>query len=230
MRASSIANFEAGFDPEELVSYEIGAKTTWWDNRLRINAALFQADYDDIQINVQSDINDPSITDVLNAGKAKMAGAELEVTALLVEGLTANLNYGYTDADYEEIIDATGQDIADDFRFTNIPKHSYNLDLEYQFPELSIGDLVATIGYSWQDEKFSGSSINPDTYITDDYGMLNARLSLSNIAMPQGDLRIAAWGRNLEDEEYYIAHFNAGVPGAMFGEPRSYGVDIVYEF
>ncbi|MDG1835764.1 MAG: TonB-dependent receptor, partial [Pseudomonadales bacterium] len=38
------------FDPEEATLYEIGAKTEWFDNRLRLNLAVFQTDYSDLQI------------------------------------------------------------------------------------------------------------------------------------------------------------------------------------
>ena len=38
------------FDPEEATLYEIGAKTEWFDNRLRLNLAVFQTDYSDLQL------------------------------------------------------------------------------------------------------------------------------------------------------------------------------------
>jgi iron complex outermembrane receptor protein len=32
------------------------------------------------------------------------------------------------------------------------------------------------------------------------------------------------------DEEYYVQHFNAFLPIAVFGEPRTYGVEIAFEY
>ncbi|NHO66107.1 TonB-dependent receptor [Aestuariicella hydrocarbonica] len=229
-RASSIDFFNQGFDPENLRSYELGIKSELLDNRVRLNAAVFTSDYEDLQVNVRSDGGDPTKTDVLNAGEGKVQGLELDVTALLTEGLTLNLSYGYLDADYEEIVDATGSDIADNFRFTNAPKHSYTVDLNYDFPALSFGQLSAHIGYTWQDEKYTSSSVDDEKYIVDDYGLLNARLSLSDVAFAGGNLRLALWGKNLEDQEYYTAHFGLVVPSAVYGEPRSYGLDLIYEY
>ncbi|MEH6570904.1 MAG: TonB-dependent receptor [Halioglobus sp.] len=231
VRASTVERFEEGFEPEQLLSYELGLKSELWDKRVRLNAAVFFSNYDDIQINVQTDINNPRTTDVFNAGEAEISGLELDVTAMLTESLTLNLAYGYLDAKYTEIIDpTTGVDITDDFRFVSTPEHSYTADLEYVFPAMAIGELTGNISYNWQDEQFSSSTTELGDYITRDYGLLNARLSLSDVTFAGGSLRVAAWGRNLNDEEYYLSHFNAGVNSAMFGEPRSYGIDVVYTY
>lgn len=231
-RASSTESFERGFDEETLVAYELGLKSQWFDNRLRLNLAAFQSDYKDIQINVQTDPGNPSNTDVLNAGEATMKGVELDVTWRATTRLTAELHYAYLDPDYDEIIEpATGNDIADDFRFINSPKHSYTADLRYDIAELPFGNLSANVNYTWQDEKFTSSSIDQGEYIVDDYGLLNARLSLTEIPMPAGNLKVALWGRNLEDKEYYIAHFDLRLAdAAVFGEPRTYGIDLTYEY
>lgn len=229
-RASSIERFEEGFDPETLISYELGFKSQLWDSRIRLNAAVFFADYDDIQVSVQSDVNDPTRADVLNAGEAEIKGLELDFTALLTESLTMTLNYGYLDAEYTKVGDATGTDVSDQFRFINAPEHSYNLDLDYRFPSLPFGQFIATLNYSWQDEKYTDTIAAPDEYIVDEYGLLNARLTLAEIPITHGDLRVALWGRNLGDEEYYISHFNAGFPSAIYGAERTYGIDFIYEY
>lgn len=229
-RSSSIEAFERGFGEETLVSWELGAKMELWQRRLRLNMAAFQADYDDIQINVQSDPDDISVTDVLNAGEATISGFELDATALVTESLSVSLRYGYLDAEYDRITDATGADLSDLFRFTQSPRHTVTADLDYALPPLPFGELRANLNYAWQDDKYTSSTADSGEYIVGDYGLLNARLTLSALPVPSGDLRIALWGKNLEDKTYYIAHFNAGVPTAMFGEPRTYGVDVIYEY
>src|SRR5699024_478467 len=120
--------------------------------------------------------------------------AEMELTARLLQGLTANLSYAYLDAEYRKVMDG-GEDRASDYRFINAPRHSYAADLEYRFPALAFGQLSATVSYTWQDEKRDSTS---GPHIIDDYGLLNARLRLSEIAVGNGELRLAAWGRNLE--------------------------------
>lgn len=228
-RASSITRFNAGFAEETLWSYELGLKSQLLDNRVRFNIAAFTSKYRDIQVNVQSDPANIRLTDVLNAGRATVEGIEADLTVAPFDGLLLTANYGYLDAGYDRIIDATGADVAHQFRFINAPQHSYALDATYTSPELGFGSIEANLNYSWQDQRYSASNIAGGAYIIDSYGLLNARLGLVDIPVAKG-LRIGVFGRNLLDRKYYIAHFNVGVPGAIFGEQRTYGIDLIAEF
>jgi len=230
VRASSIARFEDGFDPEKLTSYELGVKSMLLDNRLSLNVAAFQADYRDIQVNIRSNPANPSNTDVLNAGTATINGIEADASARIGDALTVKVNYAHLNASYDRIVDATGTDLAPVFRFVFAPQNSYNVDVDYEFPKLPIGKLVATLGYNYQADVFSRARTDSGRYLIQDYGLLNARLALSEIPVGQGNLRVALWGRNLEDKQYYTDHNTALVPYAIFGDPRSYGLDVVYEY
>ncbi|MGN7930668.1 TonB-dependent receptor [Sphingopyxis sp. 22461] len=228
-RASSIPRFNQGFDSETLWSYELGMKSQFLDNKLRFNVAAFQSKYKDIQINVQSDPTNVRITDVLNAGKATVKGIEADLTLAPVRALRFSINYGYLDAQYDEIVDATGNDISANFRFSNAPKHSLGLDVNYDLPTTPVGTFSTNVNYTMQSDKYVSSSISGGKFIVGDYGLLNARLTLADIPGVDG-LRVALWGRNLTDKEYYVTQFNIGRPGALFGEPRTYGVDLSFEF
>jgi iron complex outermembrane receptor protein len=228
-RASTIDRFNAGFGEETLWSYEVGVKSQLLDNRVRFNVAAFTSKYRDIQINVQSDPSNIRLTDVLNAGRATVKGIEADLTVVPAKGLRLTANYGYLDAKYDKIIDASGTDVSSQFRFVNAPKHSYSLDATYTSPNLGFGAIEANVNYAWQQKRYSSSNLSGGTYIIGSYGLLNARLSLVDIPVAKS-LRVGVFGRNLLDKEYYIAHFNVGVPGAIFGEPRTYGVDLTAEF
>ncbi|MBK6584617.1 MAG: TonB-dependent receptor [Gammaproteobacteria bacterium] len=231
IRASTIAFFENGFDPETLISYEAGIKSQWLDNRLRANLAVFRAEYDDIQINAQSDISDPSKSDVLNAGKATINGAELELSAMVAEGLVLSLQYGYLDAGYDKIIDGLGQNVTNNFAFINAPENSYTLDATYDIARTCIGQLIANLNYTWQDDKYSSVSTNFGEYTIDDYGLLNARLTLDEIpGLSKGYVKAAIWGKNITDEEYSFINAPGFGTYRAWGEPRSYGLDLTYQF
>jgi iron complex outermembrane receptor protein len=228
VRASSIGRFDEGFGPETLWSYEAGVKSEWLDNRLRFNAAGFISKYSDIQVNVQSDPTNIRLTDVLNAGRATVKGVEMDLTLAPVRDLRLSVNYGYLLARYKEIIDATGANIAANYRFTNAPKHSIALDLTYDL-RLPVGQLSANLNYTAQSDKYTNSTVTSGKYIIGDYGLLNARLTLTDIPGVKG-VRASLWGRNLTDKNYYVMQFNVGRPGALFGEPRTYGIDLSVEF
>jgi outer membrane receptor protein involved in Fe transport len=70
-----------------LDSYEIGWKTTWLDNTLRVNGALFLQKWDDFQF---SFLGENGLTNVTNAGKAEISGVELDLQWAGTENLTVS--------------------------------------------------------------------------------------------------------------------------------------------
>jgi iron complex outermembrane receptor protein len=229
VRASTIARFQEGFGDEALDSYELGLKSSWLDDRLRFNVAGFVAKYNNIQVNLQVDPTNPAITDTFNAGKATIKGVEIDLTARPAAGLTASVSYAYLHARYDRIVDPnTGANIANSFYFVEAPHHTLTASLQYQFPETPIGNLTAYVDYYLQAKK--NSSVNDARYITGDYDLLDARLTLADIPVGFGKWRLSAFGKNLADKKYYVAHGNFGLPGAIFGQPRTYGLELTFEY
>ncbi len=238
--ASSAGNtygfgFVDGFAPEHVQSYELGIKSEWFERRLRINADVFDSAYRDMQINflIPGTISD---TKTENAGRARMRGLELDTTWLATSALILSANYAYLDARVEEVLDAGGNNVADLYPFTSAPRHSFVVAADWTVLERDWGALRAYATYNYIDER-------QGTVITEDrrgltsipaYGLFNARLSASGLhAGAHGSLDVALWGRNLADKVYPIAAID-NVPQAdravIWGEPRSFGLDLVYRY
>ena len=98
------ADFERGFDPEKVISYEVGLKLVGWDDRLQLNTAVFYTEYDDVLIDIAI-LEAPQYVASFNAGKATMSGAEIDLTILPYESLRIDASYAYLDAAYDEVID-----------------------------------------------------------------------------------------------------------------------------
>jgi iron complex outermembrane receptor protein len=200
-------------DPEETTSYELGIKSMWLDDRLRFNAAAFWNDNDNLQV---TDFVDGTRIS-FNSGTSNAKGVELELTALLAEGLTVDATYGYNNMDY----DTAG------YKQT-APKNTGALGIQYDWG-MELGLLTTRLDVTYTDKSYF--SAKNRTVSAEDRTLLNGRITLSEIELPQGELKFALWGRNLTDEEYKIhgAGF-AGYDAYTWGDPRSYGVDAVYEF
>ncbi|MBK7250881.1 MAG: TonB-dependent receptor [Gammaproteobacteria bacterium] len=226
--ASSIARFAQGFGPESVTSYELGLKSNWLDRRLRVNAALFTADYKDIQLSVSSDPSNISITDVLNAGRASVDGLELDVMARPIPALNLSLAYAWLRGGYDRVVDSTGRDITSLYGFVEVPKHKLSTTLEYTFPQTRFGVPSAMLTYSYQAKRIASTSCK--ACIIGGYGLLDARLTLADLPAGRGKLRFSLWGRNLTNEDYYTMYLMVLVPSAVFGDPRSYGADLSYVF
>src|SRR5690606_33404694 len=69
------------YGPEELATYEIGAKTRWLDGRLTLNGAAWWSDWTDIQLNVIVPGPTGGVVNVTqNGGDAELYGVEIEAT------------------------------------------------------------------------------------------------------------------------------------------------------
>jgi len=100
-------------EEENAWTWELGGKTSWLDNRIRANFAVFYIDWDDLTafelrpIEIKTDPNAPFPIIVnqslgLNAGGAEVKGIELETTFAITDKLLATFNYGFNDGRYTE--------------------------------------------------------------------------------------------------------------------------------
>lgn len=95
------------FKPETVWTYEAGAKGNFLDGRVRLAANYFYSDYRNFQARVgggNTGITGGSFP-VLNAGKLRMQGVEVEATVKPVMALTLGAALGYLKADYKEFND-----------------------------------------------------------------------------------------------------------------------------
>jgi len=132
-----IAPGEKDVEPEKVTNYELGARTTWFDSTLRLNAALYYMDWESIQVDGASS-EDPSIIITRNGGKATTRGLEAELAYLLGDHWSFSLGYAYTKARFEEDLDV-GSVYAFDIiekgdRLPGSPEHQGNLYVGFDYP------------------------------------------------------------------------------------------------
>ncbi|KAA1194112.1 TonB-dependent receptor [Pseudohalioglobus sediminis] len=221
------AFFSRGFDEEKNRTAEIGIKGEWLQRALRVNTAIFYSRFDDMQLNflLPGTISD---TRVLNTGKAELAGIELEVVAMPLYGLLLRGNYAYLHSEIDDVLDPfTGERRS--FGFSNAPEHSASLNLDYQFPPVAAGVISVNLNYTYMDARDTASAL---TYI-DAYDLLGARLTLSQVNLAGGEVSLSAWVKNALDEEYVtftIDNLPHASRAVLWGEPRSWGIDLSYRY
>lgn len=241
--AASPGRFGQTFEPEEVTSYELGLKSYFWNRRVRLNAALFRSDFDDMQMLFNTDAIDLSQLLGINAGKATIDGLELELLVRPIRDLDVSINYAYLDAEIEHvaappgtIFDRSvnpesrydvGDNIAEVFVLPFAPKHSVNVGLDYTFLRRATGDMSLNLSYKWQDALYGTAPAGPaipnrDTWKLKAHGTLDARLSWRfDLAGGARQGRISVWGRNITDERYPAQIIGNGaindVPGQTMG-------------
>ena len=194
------------FGPQDVRSYEIGLKADLLDNRLRINGAVFHAQYDDIQQTAQVTGAFP----LQNVGEVDVTGVELEVIATPVEGLTIFGNVGYADDEYESLNPTSGAALAGATQLPGLPEWSGRVGFEYEHGFDAAGSGMALsfgADFTYSDEYFS--TVN-NTLLIDDYGRTNAFVALGD---DDGKWEFRVEGRNLTDEEDNVSGIFGGGTG-----------------
>jgi outer membrane receptor protein involved in Fe transport len=90
-RRGTIPPYKADF----LTNYELGFKTTWANNRVRINGALFSDDWEDFQY---SFLGANGLTEIRNAGQARIQGFETDIVWAATDAFTLSAALSWLDA------------------------------------------------------------------------------------------------------------------------------------
>ncbi|MHC5002980.1 MAG: TonB-dependent receptor [Planctomycetota bacterium] len=99
---------QTSFDPETSWTYEAGVKSSWLDDRLVVNAAVFYIDWDDMQLSQFDFMAGGYVT---NAGESTSKGFEIELLARPLKGLEIFGGFGFTDTEFDEFVDSFGADV-----------------------------------------------------------------------------------------------------------------------
>jgi len=219
------------YDPEYLTQYELGVKSRLADNRLQVNAAIFQSDYEDIQLLAVVDLGGGNVeTTIENAAEATIRGAELEITAVPVDDLRLSLGVGYLDAEYDAVGESAQMaGITVDNQLINLPKWSLNAAIEYTVALAAAGELRFRVDGSYRDKQFRDAKNNPQLQ-ADSYGLANARISYFSA---DGTWEVSAFGTNLTDKLYItngVEVLGIGYIEAFYNRPREWGMSVMYRY
>ncbi len=211
-------------NPESVWNFEVGYKSQWLDDRLRLNLVGFYSDYRDLQVVQFKTDGNFGVFQTSNAASASLRGLELEFTIKPVAGLQFFGSYAFLEATYDQFNDLSGRDFTGNY-LRQAPRHSLYLALYYERPLLG-GRLRLRSDFRYQGESFrepdNSVTIQPDFYLVD-----------ASIAYEAADNRWEAtlWAKNLLDKEY-ISHLYVlgGNDYALFGTPRTYGLTLTLNF
>ncbi len=229
-RVDSYETAVTPYDPEFLNNYEVGFKSEWPDQRLRLNGAIFYMDYKDKQeeIGLPSDGPTGQRITVFNAASATMKGVELELQALPTDGLTMRANLGYLDAKYDEFtfLGPNGVQDLSGFDFRRAPKWTASLDAVYEW-QVGPGQAWVRGQYHFIGGHFTEQTNRPELE-NDGSSLLDMSV---NYSMNNG-ATFSLYVRNLTDEDSYAHGLN--VSGlwayAIPRPPRTWGVEFLYNF
>jgi len=213
------------FNPEKLTDYELGLKADLLNRRLRVDAAAFYYNYDNLQVNLIEGL--ALVT--RNAAQARVYGAEAEITAVPVDDLRMALNFSWLHSEYLEYSDTdpvTGllTNLSGN-QLTYAPNYKIVGDLGYTFHP-RIGDVTPRVEVSWTDW-IQLSQFNVPYQAQAPVWDLNLYLDVVN----RNGWSVSAYARNVTDHFSYVSEvLSAGIFGipvvGIPNPPRTFGVTV----
>ena len=212
------------YNPEKMLSYEVGAKARLLDNTLSVEAALYHSDYTDYQ----AFSVDPQLRLVTsNPGEAEIQGIEWSTLWTLSDYFSLGFNGNYTESEFTKIKpNSTIFQVGDPLNF--IPKYNYSLSANFDFQWSATVQGFANVDYSRQG---GSSSINRSLGLltevreSEDIGFLNAQ-----IGGQFDSISIKLFGRNLGNELRNTLPTAANSDEIIQSRPRTIGLEFNYQF
>ena len=253
---SAAARATVSFEPEEALSFELGTKSYFFDRRLRLNAALFITDYDDLQVTFftvplgSAAAFGEFFTE--NASSAEIRGLEVEFLALPSAPFEIGGSIALLDTEYKDFLTATivdgsrcgganavlidPADITQGCRLNfsgnklrQAPEFAANVFARYAWELSSEATVYAKLDVRYQDDSFYDPDNNSITVIPS-YTLVDGRIAYTS---PSGAYEFAVWGKNLGDEEYrrHIYSQRGGtIAFANFGAPQQIGFTFIWNY
>ena len=233
------------FDPEKSKSYELGARTDWFNRMLTFNITGFFTDYDDFQTQVTDGLG----ISVINAGNLQTYGFEADITLALVEGWLTVFTAGYTRTEYTDFDKGPCrqvrtsrciggfQDLKGE-RLDNTPLWNLNLFSTYErrlptafLPWATGADInwFTTVTYNYESKRYLNASLDP-FLIADPTHTVGLRAGLRDVGL---GWEVNFWVNNVTDEDVWAIGLDIPTVGGFAAfqlAPRTYGGTVRLKF
>ncbi len=243
-------NVRDDFDKEVTDTYEIGVKSNWLDNRLRLNAAVFYTEIEDYQFFNFFAGPFGLLRVVTNIEEAEIFGAEVDFAYAMNEYFTFSGGYGIVDT---EIKENQNRPYTEGNDLPYAPEANGNLSVQFRTPVFGELEFTARadymyVGSTWFHSVQDNETINFFTDLSDVYGVPGFGFGPSEFSRSERDdyftlnLRaglhgenwsVVAWSRNATDEDFLEEIIPAPEFGGGFNHPnpgRISGLDLTYNF
>jgi iron complex outermembrane receptor protein len=228
-----------GVDPEELLQYELGWKSSFLGGRGNVTAAVFYSNYESriYQYVVPNPDGSGTLIEALvNVGDSTQKGLELAANIQASEFLQISASLGLIDATWDDGVMIAGVDLSGKDT-SNVVTESWNISANYNRPLGNGFDFIAGLQVSHRGEQDGGAPW--DVITNSSFDVVDMQVGVQN---DRWELMLNV--ENLMDEDYYtdIEPFDnlsfGGLTGSepariaigTLGQPRLVTASISYSF
>jgi outer membrane receptor protein involved in Fe transport len=217
------------YEPETLISYELGSKGVLGGGVFAYEIAAFYSDYKDMLRRglIFDPVSGETAQLTSNIGKTEVKGLEVGLTFRPIERLTLNTTATYLDSEVTEV-KALGATNNPGDPVDYVPEFSYTLGANYDFDWSATLPGFFRVDYSYRDKvsyvDLSSFPLENTPQYSDDISLLAARLG-----MKIGQASVELFGTNLTNENKWIDPYHDWA-NANRTRPREVGVKVGYQF
>ena len=202
--------------PEEVTNLEAGFRTTFFDNRLRINPTGYYMDWRDRQTavrlscTVSPDCPTGSNVFLRSTGNIDLMGFELDAQFALTDNLTIDGAFGTTSYNIHDVVANGGPNL-----FPPQASPTWNLGATYSLRNTDVGSFTFNVNYSYTSEQESypestdPALLSDGSYLMPNYDIVNARFQWTS-----NDKKnvVTLFANNLLDKTYenFATKFGGG--------------------
>ncbi len=249
------ANQTYPFDSEKLTAFELGAKTSFIDNRVRLNVSAFVNKYSDFIAGVFSRVASPpnetcffapqdlTCSYLVNSGDATLKGVELEMTLEPIDDLLIDASASLLDFKYNNLSGCSpaldpsctapsgglGAGLRYGMELAHSPDTQLSAGMQYRFDLGNAGSITPRVDVSYQ-SSYNTDAVNKVLAVVPSYTLMNARVAWNSA---DDDWQLALTVSNLTNELFYTnvapQDNNATVAGNP-GAPRQWYVSVKRRF
>ncbi len=227
-------------DSETINSIEVGFKSQFADGRVRLNAAAFYYEVDDLQLSAIG--GGGNFVQLVNADKGTGMGIDLDSEFLFTDRFMMTLGFSYTDTEIDDDtlvvppcgsglctvldpLDVNGNAIIDGNSFTQAPEYVATVTARYGIP-VGNGEVFFFTDWAFQGET-QFFIYESEEFYSDGNFEGGARIGYSHDG---GKWEAALFGRNITDEENVKGAIDFNNLTGFDNEPRIIGVSFRARF
>ncbi len=207
---------EFSYEPDTTTNYELGFKSTWFNNKFHFNAAIFNVEWEDAQVSGATTENG-NLPYTANAGSANSHGLEVSSRALLSDSLTAFASYSYAKAELTS--DVIGfftklpstnpayneYSALDGDRLPAAPEHQFSFGLNYSQEIFDDKMLDIVYGITAQSDIYTSAGLKAEGEALPGYALSNISATVS-----EDEWSVTLYVDNLFDKFAYSATRSTG--------------------
>ena len=228
----------ASFTSDEVLSVEVGAKTSWYDDRVTLNATYFKMFWDNIQVPGVEPTG--AVEFISNAAEAEVDGVEVELAARPTDQFLLHFGATWINAELTEdqIIDPglaapgfTPPLGVDGDNIPKVPEWAFSGTMEYTFPLTMLDNVEASLrgnfSYTGESDTFFNNNF-PGFVEIGDYLLLNLSANFQN-----NNWGLRFFVNNITDKRATIDIDGSGGPDTfrLFTvTPRTFGAQISWAY